>query len=316
MFLLVAAVLAAAPIHLIAVHGPQSADAVTRLNALPGVTTVDASALHEYLLRTEGLFPMQDFDGFTAPPPKEWPPAAADLWNKGVAHCLKTVGPPPWGSAIGSALACANRLSAYLWQQYAVLQKASRVFEIDVSIDERKGNARVRGSVWESNSRDQLFLDEGGKLANLSKTMDLVLTSLIQKKGATQARNVVSELESAALGDPFSGAAKVTDAVTFTKSCAALPGRITVTPGGAMAESLMARWTPAGAKGPAAECKLTFGEHTESMPTGPMAIVTTMLTCSSTIVTAEVAKVAPGRRSTVDLVSERLIQGLAMKLCR
>ena len=314
MFVLVSAVLAAAPIHLIAVHGPQSADALSRLNALPNVTTLDASALHEYLLRTEGLMPMQDFDGFTAAPVKEWPAASADIWNKGLAHCLKLVGPPPWGSNMGSALACANRLSVYLWQQYAALQKAARVFEVDVSVDERRGNARVRGSVWEPNSRDQLFLDEGGKLANLPKTMDLVLSALIQKKGATQARNVVGELESAGLGDPFSGSAKVTTPVTFPKTCAKLPASITVTPPGAIADSLMARWTPAGATGPVADCKLTFSEHTESTAMGPMAIVTTLLTCSSTIVASELAKTAAAR-APVDVISERLVQGLATKLC-
>lgn len=315
MFLLLTAVLAAAPpVHLIAVHGPQSAEALTRLTSLPSVTTIDASALHEYLLRTEGEFPMQDFDGFSAPPVKEWAPATADTWTRGVAHCRTLVGEPPF-KELGAALACANRLSSYLWQQYAAQRGATRVFEIDVSIDERKGNARVRGSAWEPGSRDQRFLDEGGTLAQLPKTMDLVLTALIQKKGATQARNVVSELESATLGDPFSAEAKVMSPLTLKKTCAALPVRLTLSPRGVLAESLASRWSPAGAKGPVQACTLTFSERTERVG-APTALVTTLLTCSSTIISVQIPKVATGSRSSVDLVSEQLLQGLATKLCK
>jgi hypothetical protein len=314
MFLLLSAVLAAAPpLHLIAVHGPQSAEALTRLTSLPSVTTIDASALHEYLLRTEGQFPMQDFDGFSAPPVKEWSPAAADTWTKGVAHCRTLVGEPPF-KELGAALSCANRLSAYLWQQYAAQQKATRVFEIDVSIDERKGRARVRGSAWEPSSRDQLFLDEGGTLAQLPQTMDLVLNALIQKKGATQARNVVAELESATLGDPFSAEVAATSPLTLKKSCTTLPARITITPASVLSKSLAARWAPAGAKGPEQPCTLTFSEHTERVG-APTSVVTTLLTCSSTIISTEISKVATGSRSSVDLASEQLLQGLATKLC-
>lgn len=315
MLLLLSAVLAAAaPLHVIAVHGPQSAEAVTRLTALPGVTTLDATPLHEYLLRTEGLLPMQDFEGFSAAPVKEWPAAAADVWTRGVAHCRELVGPPPFRE-LGAALGCANRLSAYLWQNYAAQQKATRVFEIDVSIDERKGKARVRGAVWEPSSRDQIFLDEGGTLAQLPQTMDRVLTALIQKKGATEARNVVSEIASATVGDPFSAEKKVTTPLTLKKTCPALPARLTVTPRSVLAQSLVARWTPAEAKGPELACTLTFSEHTERVG-APVAIVTTLLTCSSSIVSTEIAKVPTGSTSPVEVVSERLLQGLAPKLCK
>ena len=157
MFALLTALLAAAPIHVIAVHGPHSEDVLKRLNAMPGVTIVDATALHTYLLRTDGLLPMQDFEGFSAAPVKEWAPASAESWKKGVTHCRTMVGEPPF-KELGAALTCANRLSVYLWQQYAAQLNAARVFEIDVSIDERKGQVNIRGGVWEPTSRDQLFL--------------------------------------------------------------------------------------------------------------------------------------------------------------
>lgn len=316
MLVILAAVLTAAPIHIVAVHGPHRAAALEKLNAVPGVTTIDASSLHEYLLRTEGLLPMQDFSGFSAAPVKDWPAAAADLWTQGVAYCHTLVGPPPWTAVMGSALTCANRLSVYLWQQYAAQQKATRVFEVDVNLDERKGKARVRGAVWAPGSRDQLVVEEAGTLAQVDQTIERVLAALLAKKGALSARNVISELVSAALGDPFSGQVKVTSPVVFKKTCAAMPARITVTPGGVLAESLAARWNPAGAAASAMACTLTHSEHTEAGLGEVMTVLTTLLTCSSTIVSAELAKNPRGGRSLVDLVSERLLQGLATRLCK
>ena len=317
MLLLLSTILAgAAPIHIIAVHGPQSAGALKKLNAVPGATAIDASALHEYLLRTEGLLPMQDFDGFSAAPIKSWPPEAADIWKQGVAHCQTLLGPPPWPTTFGSALACANRLSVYLWQQYAAQQKAARVFEVDVSIDERKGKVNVRGSVWEPSSRDQLFLDETAPVAQLEQIVERVVAALIARQGKPQARNVISQLASALLGDPFVGQEKATTPVIFKKTCAAMPTKLVITPAGILADSLIARWTPMGATAAPLVCTLTFNEHTESGQGEVMTIMTTLLTCSSNIVTVELAKSVPGRRSTVDLVSERLVQGLATKLCK
>lgn len=316
MFILLAAVLAAAPIHVIAVHGPRSGGALAKLKAVSGATTVDASALHTYLLRTEGMFPMQSFEGFSAAPIPEWPAEAAGTWNKGVAHCQTLVGAPPWKTGIGSAMACANRLSVYLWQQFAVQQQAARIFEVDVTIDDRKGKVNVRGSVWEPNSRDQLLLDETTPVAELDQTVDRVVAALIAKKGKPQARNVISELASAVLGDPFAGQTKATSPVVFKKTCAAMPRAITVTPAGILADSLTARWAPEGAAGAPMGCKLTFNEHTESGLGQVITVMTTLLTCSSHIVSAEFAKAPAGQRSLVDLVSEKLVQGLAVKLCK
>lgn len=315
MLTLLATILAAAPVHVVAVHGPQSSGALTKLEAL-GATTVDATALHSYLLRTEGLFPMQDFEGFSAAPIAQWAPASADTWKQGVAHCQSVVGPPPWKAGIGGALACANRLSVYLWQQFASQQKAARVFEVDVVVDERKSKVNVRGSVWEPHSRDQLFIDETVPLAELEKTLDRVVSALIAKKGKPQARNVISELASALLGDPFAGQAKATTPVAFKKTCAALPKNLTITPRGILADSLDARWAPQGATGPAMPCTLTFNEHTEAGVGEVLTILTTLMTCSSNIVSAELARSPSLRRPMVDLVSERLAQGLATKICK
>lgn len=315
LFLLTVTLLAATPVHVIAVHGPQREQALARLTAL-NVTTIDASALHEYLLRPTGLLPMQDFEGFTAAPIKGWPPELDVTWKKNLAHCHDLAGDPPF-KELGAAMACANRLSVFLWQQFAAQQKATRVFELDVSVDERRSRARVGGSVWEPSSRDQLFFDEGGTLAQLDQTMEKVLKALIEKKGVTQARNVVSELASSFLGDPFAKDAKITTAISFPKTCAALPTQLTVTPAGPLADSIVARWKPGGARGSAQACTLSFSEHTEdSEVAGPVVVVGTLLTCSSTIVSAEVAKSPFLKRTGVDLVSEKLVSGLAMKLCK
>ena len=316
MFLTLVAVLAATPsVNVIAVHGPHAEEILKRLNAIPNVITIDASALHTYLLRTDGTFPMQDFEGFSTTPVKEWSPASPDVWTKGVAHCATLVGTPPWKD-LGSAMTCANRLSSYLWQQYAAQRQAARVFEIDITIEERRSKASVRGAVWEPNTRDQLLFDVGGTTAEFDKNLDKVLTALIEKRGKLQARNVVSELESSSLGDPFSGQPVATSPVTFPKTCAALPARLALTPAGTLTDSLLARWKPSKASGPEATCKLTFNEHSESSPSGPITVVTTLLACSSTIVSSELNKVVPGTRAPVDIVSERLVQGLATKLCK
>lgn len=313
--LLLTAVLAAAPVHVIAVHGPQSEKALAKLTALPNVTVVDASALHEYLLRPAALLPMQDFEGFTMPPIPGWPHELDDTWKKAVAACHELAGDPPWRE-LGTAMACANRLSVFLWQQFAAQQKAARVFEIDVSVDERKSKARVSGTTWAPSSRDQVALDEGGTLAQLDQTTERVLTALIDKKGATSARNIVPELASSFLGDPFSRDTRVSSPVTFKKTCPALPAQLTVTPAGPLADSIVARWKPEGAKGPSLPCKLSFSEHSEEGMAGPLVVVGTLLTCSSTIVSAEVAKSPLLERSGADLVSEKLVLGLATKLCK
>ena len=316
MLTLLVTIFAAAPVHVIAVHGPQSTGALEKLKGLSGATTVDATALHTYLLRTEGMFPMQDFEGFSAAPITEWAPASVDTWKQGVAHCQGVVGPPPWKAGIGGALACANRLSVYLWQQFASQQKAARVFEVDVVLDERKGKVNVRGSVWEPHSRDQLFFDETVPVAQLDQTIERVVSALVAKKGKPQARNVISELASALLGDPFAGQAKATTPVAFKKTCAAMPTSLIITPKGILADSLAARWTPEGAAAPAMPCTLTFNEHTEAGVGEVLTLMTTLMTCSSNIVSAEFAKSPALKRPMVDLVSERLVQGLAMKLCK
>lgn len=316
MLTLLVTIFAATPVHVIAVHGPLSSRAREKLRAIPGCTTVDATVLHTYLLRTEGMFPMQDFEGFSAAPIEPWAPASADTWRQGVAHCQSVVGPPPWKAGIGGALACANRLSVYLWQQFASQQRAARVFEIDVVLDERKGKVNVRGSVWEPRSRDQLFLDETVPVAQLDQTLERVVGALVAKKGKTQARNVISELASALLGDPFAGQAKTTTPVAFKKTCAAMPTSLNITPKGILADSLVARWTPAGAAAPAMPCTLTFNEHTETGVGEVLTLMTTLMTCSSNIVSAEFPRSPAPERPMVDLVSERLVQGLATKLCK
>lgn len=315
--LVLATLLAAAPIHVISIHSPKSSPALENLKTLSGVTTIDATALHTYLLRTEGMFPMQDFEGFTAAPISEWAaPASAETWKQGVAHCLSVVGPPPWKEGIGATLACANRLSVYLWQQFAAQQKATRVFEIDVFIDERKGNATVRAAVWEPNSRDQLYFDQLGKLTDLDKIVERVVSDLLAKKGKSQARNVISELASALVGDPFTGQAAATTPIAYKKTCAAMPTSLSFTPKGILADSLVARWKPEGAKAAPMDCTLTFNEHTEAGVGEVMTLMTTLMTCSSNIVSAEFAKTPAPKRALVDLVSERLLQGLATKLCK
>jgi hypothetical protein len=50
---------------------------------------------------------------------------------------------------------------------------------------------------------------------------------------------------------------------------------------------------------------------------GVMTVMTTLLTCSANVVTVELARSAGlGKRTLVDLVSEKLVQNLATKICK
>ena len=317
MLLLTALVLAAStPVHVIAVHGPKTETALAKLMGT-SAGALNATELHSYLLRPTSMMSMQDFEGFTAAPIAQWPADSAELWKQSVAHCSSIVGSPPWPpSKLPSAMACGTRLSTYLWQQFASLQKAARVFELDVTVDDRRGKVEVRGSVWEPSSRDVLSFDEFGPVAQQDALIEQVVSSLIAKKGKPQARNVVSELASAVIGDPFAGQAVANSAVELPKTCAAMPKSISFTQKGILADSLVARWKPAEAKGEPLACTLNFNEHTESGMGGVMTVMTTLLTCSANVVTVELARSAAGKRSLVDLVSEKLVQNLATKICK
>lgn len=318
MILVASLLLAASPVHVVAVHGPKTEATLARL-VKTSSGAIDASELHAYLLRPPSTALMQEFEGFSAAPIPQWPSTAADVWTLGMAHCHSVAGPPPWSpSKQSTAMACGTRLATYLWQQYATLQRASRVFEIDVVVDERRGKVEVRGSMWEPTSRDVLYFEEYGPVAKQDALLEQIVSALIANQGKTRARNVVSELASAVLGDPFAGQAVASSPVDLAKTCAALPRRLTFTQKGILVDSLTARWKPADAKGESLPCTLNYNEHTESGGSQVNTIMTTLMTCSSYVVTAELARDAGAaqKRALVDLVSEKLVQNLATKLCK
>jgi hypothetical protein len=317
-FIPVVMVLAAAPVHVIAVHGPGAPGALRQLSAIGGVTSIDASSLHEYLLRPMSMLGMQDFDAFTAAPVQGWPPALGEVWTQGLAHCRALSGAPPWKDTIGAAVACANRLSVYLWQQYVAQQHAARVFEIDLEVNSKKNESSARGISWEPAAGDQLVAAASGTAGEAEKLTTRVVAELIENKGLRKARTVIAELAPATAADPFSSSPKVSDPVVFKKTCAAMPAHLTVTPAGVTAESIAARWAPAGATGPAQPCTLAFSTHVEGGDSmlGAMTIVTAALSCGPNTVATEVAQTGLAKSTPVAVISERLTQALAAKFCR
>ncbi len=313
-----AVILAAAPVHVVAVHGRTSDAALaTKALAVANASTIDASSLHEYLLRPAGVLPMQDFGAFSAGPVQGWPPSADKVWSTSVAYCLTVAGPPPWkGAALVPSVACANRLSEFLWQRYVAEVKAARVFVVDISVDETKNQARVTGVTWEPSAGDELVIEEQGAVGEVKTTIERVMQALVENRGLRKPRTVVSSfgMSAATKVDPFTGAAKVTTPITLKTSCAALPSRLTVTPEGPLGASFAARWAPAGATGPALACVLRFSEFQETGPIGPMTVVTVMATCGKTSFVVEGAKDRM-REAPVDIISKKLAQGLAAKLC-
>jgi hypothetical protein len=312
-----ALLLTATPIHVVAVHGGgNEAGLALKALAATNATTTDASSLHTYLLRPAGMLRMQDFGGFTAGPPPSWPRAASAVWTNAVAHCRTLVGPPPWkASSMPMVMSCANRLSEFLWQRYAAEVKAARVFVVEVSVEEHRNESQVTGVVWEPSAADQLTVDERGAAADVKALIGRVTKALLAKQGLSTPRSVVSEFGSGAAGtpDPFPREAKVTTAIKLMKSCAALPVKLEVTPSGALGESFAARWAPADATGPQLTCSLSFTEHPEDGPIGPMTIVTVTSTCGKTSFAVEGAK--DRGRDPVDVLSNKLAQALAAKLC-
>ena len=313
-------VLAAAPVHLVAVHGPGATLALQQLSAVPGVTTIDASSVHEYLLRPDALMGAQDFHAFSAAPITGWPPALAEVWTKGLAQCRALSGAPPWKTTMSTAIACANRLAPYLWQQYVAQQHPARVFEIDLELDVRKNQASARGINWEPAADDQVVAAATGPVEDSENLAARVVGDLIAEEGLRKPRKAVADFAPADVPDPFSASPTVSTPIDFKKTCAAMPARLSVTPAGVTAESIAARWAPPGMTGPARACTLSFSSHVESGAslgmTSPTTIVTAVLTCGPHTVATEVAPELMFPRSPVEMVSDRLPQALVAKFCQ
>lgn len=86
----------------------------------PGVQLIDASAVF-HAIYLEGISEPRgskpgNFEAFTMPPPKGWPPTLEATWKAGVGACLKAFGPPPWHGHDLDAYGCSISLSSPLWQ--------------------------------------------------------------------------------------------------------------------------------------------------------------------------------------------------------
>ena len=318
--------LQAAPVNVIAVRASKPSTGAALNKALVGTTVVDESELHAYLFPATGLMPMQDFNAFTAPPAAGWPSALAADWKNGVAHCLKTVGPPPWRDDFAAAMTCSQRLSKFLWEKLLRHRGASAVFILNAFENGPRTRATVHGQTYAVSGDTVLSSDEEVPSAEWDAAVDRVVTALVKGTGKPSHRDVVTELSSPVTDvDPWATDVKLHNPVDLKKTCDALPAKLVFNPPeGVLASTLADRWAASvKSQGAPLQCALHFAEHAETnaLLGTSIHVVSTTLDCGKTQVRAEIGKDIPGvdvpqlRGRSVALISEKLLQALAGKLC-
>lgn len=310
-----AVALAAGPVDVIAVPGDSGEVKKSLTKALAGTTLVDESAAWSYL-HSKNMLGMQDFKEFTAEPIAGWPAELSETWRSGVASCREVAGPPPWkAQTVGSASACANRLSAFLWTKL-LQHRAARAVYVVRTDQKGKNELTLSGEVYGPLDATAVSVTEETNSAGLAKAATKVVAALVAKKGSSSKRDVVTELSSTpAPGvDLLATEAVVTDAVANVKTCAASPAALEVTPSSVLATSLAGRWA-ASVKGaaPKASCTLALSQYDEDSLAGPVTVLRAAAKCGSVSAVAEGATMARGKLAS--RLSEKLVRDLAARFC-
>jgi hypothetical protein len=264
-----------------------------------------------------------DFDGFTAAPIAGWPESLKPAWVSGVAQCRAIAGPPPWkgGTAAANAMTCGMRLAGWLWEKYLGSVNAKR--SLTVTVLEEGAKTTVSFRLWEVGATiewvDQFTCDT----ADLAPQVTKRLGRVVAHQTKSEPHRTTTEFTVSATPAPIAETPSeliqgpaVTTPVTLKQRCDTLPQAITFTARGPTAESITARW-PAAAKGTGAPraCSLAMTQHDESVGVMNLTVVQATLTCGEASVTVEAAKSPPGR-SGIDVLSDKLMQAFAARLCR
>ncbi len=311
--------LAAAPgVDVVAVRG--DARAVEWSIAAQVSQKLDASQLHALVFQ-DGSVMGPDFEAFTAAPVAGWPESLTPAWVSGVARCRAVAGPPPWKgrAAASKAMICGSRLAGWLWERYLGSVEARR--SIVVSVSTEGATATVDLRLWEVGAPVEWVDHLTCPTKDLGAKVSARLGEVLAHQTRSERHETTTEFDAAptagaegSSGELLAGPA-VTTPVTLKQRCDALPGTLTFTTHGPTAESIAARW-PAAAKGtgPARSCSLAMTQHEESGLMN-MTVVTATLTCGQTTVSTEAAKSPPGR-SGIDVLSDKVMQEFAARLCR
>lgn len=114
--------------------------------------------------------------------------------------------------------------------------------------------------------------------------------------------------------DRFAASAPATSAVGLPTSCAGLPRALRVSPASRLGESVSARWAAStSGSGATRNCTLEVLERQEQLKGRWVPVFVATLSCGTATVSDEAGTGV--KRSPVDVLSERLVWGLAGRLC-
>ena len=114
--------------------------------------------------------------------------------------------------------------------------------------------------------------------------------------------------------DPFAASAPATSVVSLPTSCVGLPRALRVSPASTLGESVSARWAAStSGSGASRDCTLEVLERREHLKGRRVPVFVATLSCGTATVSDEVGTGV--KRSPVDVLSERLVWGLAGRLC-
>ncbi len=319
MFSVLIAVLAAAPVEVAVgygeVNGEQVAQAMRK--ASRGAAPVDGSRTYLAVYPVGQMLGFSDFANFQAQSPRDWPGALEETWTRGMAGCRALAGPPPWREHLTTVMDCASRLTEYLWQSWLDQQKATRVLIVSASKDAEKNEVTVKATAYAPGSTSMIVAEETGNAAGLPARLDATVKKALAGEGATKHRTVMKSFQDEAQVDPFAGKEVVSTEVKVAKPCDALPSAITISPASVVGSSVVARWA-ASVKGQGAPvaCTLVTFRHDEDLEGTLMPAASLGLTCGKVTMSAVMLLTPGNKRTPVDLFSDRLLTGMAARLCR
>lgn len=309
-------VLAGAPVHVITIEGEAPSVVLPKL-ADPQFQQVNGSKVRAYLNRSRDLIDAQLFSQFNAGPIDGWPEQLNDAWKKSLEHCRSIVGPAPLKQVdVPNAMACGGRISEYLWQRW--LADAGATLVTEVRVLDLKEEFIAIGYTYEPGGTTELELIERGAPKTKGATLERFFEGLKKKAGTPKPRELMAELEPKTQFDPWAREAPFTGPLQLTKSCAALPKKLTFTTSGPLERSLAARWAPADATGPAMECTVAFSERKDDLGgtfggANSFTVVMSALRCGDVKVGTERATIAA---NSMEALSTKLAQSLSARMCR
>lgn len=318
MFGLLMVIVAATPVDVVVGTGDVNGLVVTKALARvsPGAAPKDLSALFDALSPAQSLLGFSDFGNFQARPPSTWPSALSETWRSSLATCATIAGPPPWREHLLTVMGCSTRLSEYLWQRVLEDAHATRVLVVAASKDAQHDRLALKVTTYQAAGTTQVVVEYEGSSVGTQGLVEAAVKKALAGDGASQPRPLVPTLLDERKDDPFVPLPVVTTPVKLSRPCEALPRTLRLDGQGTLAQSVLARWAASvSGTAPAVDCTLTTFTHLELVEGQTLPIASVALNCAHVTMSAQVALSAVAKRSPIDMASERLVSGMASRLC-